>query len=168
VSHPLVQGPTWAGPETPRVVVDLAEAGEEPRVPPGVQQQRRPAERRWGEGPRHPRTARATCEWCQSTICRRMATESHPMSHHGRPTVHRQCVRPCDREPPEASSLSQSSRGQRSRSAVRRNPPPRRGQPEVRCRVSWWERWLQRRRGEAPREADRSWPPQRWETDSCG
>ena len=75
---------------------DLAEAGEEPRVPPGVQQQRRPAERRWGEGPRYPWTARATCEWCQSTGCRRMATESHPRSHHGLPTGHRHCVRPYD------------------------------------------------------------------------
>jgi hypothetical protein len=103
------------------VAEDLAEAREEPRVPPGVQRQRRPGERRWGEGPRHPWTARATCEWCQSTGCRRMATKSH----HDLPTGHRHCVRPCDREPPpppEASNLSRSSRGQRGQSAVSRNP----------------------------------------------
>jgi hypothetical protein len=109
-------------------------------VPPGVRRQRRTAERRWGKGPRHPWTARATCEWCQSTGCRRMATESRPRNHHGLPTGHRHCVCPCDHgrdrgcEPPEASSLSRSSRGQRGWSAGSRNPPGV-GGGSLRCAV---------------------------------
>jgi hypothetical protein len=98
-------------------------------VPPGVQRQRRPAERRWGEGPRHPRTAWATCEWCQSTGCRRMATESHPMSHHGLPTGHRHCVHPCDRdrgyEPPRSKQAIAELQRAAGPKCGEQEPPPR-------------------------------------------
>jgi hypothetical protein len=49
----------------------------------------------WGEESRHPRMARATCGWCQSTSCRGMATESHLESRPGHPTCH--IDHPCDR-----------------------------------------------------------------------
>jgi hypothetical protein len=140
---PISLGPPHGqGQRPPGVVEDPIEAGEEPRMPPEVHRQRRPTERQWGKGSRHPRMARGTCEGCQSMGCIRMATENHPKRHHGRPTGHRHCARPCDRVP-KASSLSWSSRGRRGWSAMNRNPPrSRRGQPEVRCRAAWQERWL--------------------------
>jgi hypothetical protein len=58
--------------------------------------------------------ARATCGWCQSKVCRKMATGSHPGSFLGRPSCH--CIHSCDngrdhdRDPPEASRLPKSSR----------------------------------------------------------
>jgi hypothetical protein len=101
-------------------------------VPPEVERQRRPAERWWGEGPRHPRMARATCGWCQSTGCRRMATENRPESYPGRPTCHH--VHSCDRDPPGASSPPKSSRGRGPRCGEE-DPPPRVRGGSPRCAV---------------------------------
>jgi hypothetical protein len=60
-----------------------------------------------GEGPRHPRMARATCGWCQSTSCRRMVTENHPKSYPSRPTCYRDhsCGRGRDCDPPPPAEL---------------------------------------------------------------
>jgi hypothetical protein len=71
--------------------------------------------------------------------------------------------------PPRASRLPKSSRRRGPKCGEEEPPPPRRqrGKPEERCRASWRERWSQWRRGEAPREADRSWSPQRLERASC-
>jgi hypothetical protein len=80
-------------------------------------------EDRWGEESRHPRMARATCGWCQSTGCRGMANESHPESCPGHPTCH--CDHPCNRDPPGARRLSKSSRERWCRGVVK--PPGVRG-----------------------------------------
>jgi hypothetical protein len=122
-----------------------AEAGEEPRAQPAGKRQRRPAGKWRGEGPQHPRMARATCGWCQSTGFRGRATESHLETCSDGPP--RPLLRPRPRSPPPgASGLARSSRGRWGRSAVKRTPPPEsEGQSEARCR----EPWRGRRGGEA-------------------
>jgi hypothetical protein len=121
------RSPTRAEPEAPGEGGAPAETGGEPRTQPVGERQRRPAERWWSEGPQHPRMARATCGWCQSTGCRGRATKSHPERCPGRPTGC--CDHSCDRgrDPHGASRLSKSSRGRWGRSAVKRNPPESEG-----------------------------------------
>jgi hypothetical protein len=104
------RAPTQAETEAPGVGGVPAEAGEEPRAQPAGKRRRRLGGRWQGEGPQHPRMARATCQWCQSTGCRGRATESHLESCSGRPTGRR--GHSCDRshDPPE-TVVARSSRG---------------------------------------------------------
>jgi hypothetical protein len=116
------RAPTQAETEAPGVGEVPAEAGEEPRAQPAGKRRRRLGERWQGEGPQHPRMARATCRWCQSTGCRGRATESHLESCSGRPTGRR--GHSCDRghDPPGDSRMARSFRGRWGRSGVERNP----------------------------------------------
>jgi hypothetical protein len=161
--------PTRVEPKTLGGEGGPAEAGEVPRAPP-EERQRKPAEGRRGEGPRCPRTARATSGWCQSTGCRRMATGSRPGNglgcrvhscDHGRD-------HDCDPPPPEPGGCRRAPDGGRPECGEEGPPRRQRGESEGRCRAPWRERRSQWRRGEAPREVDRPWPRQRWEKASCG
>jgi hypothetical protein len=98
----LSRAPTRGGSEAPEGEGAPAEAKEVPRVLPEVERQRRPTEGWRGEGPRHPRTAQATCGWCQSTGCRQMAIGNH-LSCLGRLSCH--FVHSCDHgsDPPPPS-----------------------------------------------------------------
>jgi hypothetical protein len=99
-----------------------------PRALPEDERQRRSAEGWRGEGPRHPRTAWATCEWCQSTDCKKRATGSCL----GRPACH--CVHSCDHgrdPPPRSQEAAEELQAAGDQSAEKRNPSRRhRGQPE--------------------------------------
>jgi hypothetical protein len=89
------RAPTQTETEAPREGGAPAKDREESRAQPAGKRQRRPAGRWRGEGPPHPRMARATCGWCQSTGCRGRVSESHLESCFGRPTgLHDQS---CDR-----------------------------------------------------------------------
>jgi hypothetical protein len=103
-------------------------------VQPAGKRQRRPAGRWRSEGPQHPRMARATRGWYQSTGCRGRATERHLESCSGRPTGRRDHSCGRGRDPFGASRLARSSRGRWGRSAVKRNPPGVRG-GSSRCAV---------------------------------
>jgi hypothetical protein len=96
--------PTRAGSEVPGVEGAPAEAREGATEGGAA---KKTVERWWGEGPRHPQTAQATCGWCQSTGCRRMATENHPESYLGR---RRATMSTLSTAPPRASRLPKSSR----------------------------------------------------------